>query len=60
MEKAEYEASIEYLPIRVLDHQYYYTEVKVNHKQGAMNLEEQDLYTKKNSFLMVLDRSGSM
>jgi hypothetical protein len=60
MEKVAYEATVEYLPMRVLDHEYYYTEVKVNHKQGGMNVEEKDLYTKKNSFLMILDRSGSM
>lgn len=61
MENAsEYEGKIEYIPLRVLDQEYYYTDVHVTHKGAGLNDEEKDLFTKKNSFLMVLDRSGSM
>lgn len=61
MEKQnDYSGEVKYLPIRVLDQEYYYVDVSVTHKNGALNADQNDLFTKKSSFLMVLDRSGSM
>ena len=56
---SDFEAKIQYTPMRVLDKQYYFTDIKVSRK--IQEGEPQGLQPAKNTtFLMVLDRSGSM
>mmetsp|Transcript_42755 Transcript_42755/g.50107 ORF Transcript_42755/g.50107 Transcript_42755/m.50107 type:complete len:481 (-) Transcript_42755:1748-3190(-) len=51
---------VEYIPLRVLDKEYYVANFKVSQKVDPMTEDEKILFTKKNAFLMILDRSGSM
>ena len=48
------------VPIRVLDKQYFYTEVQIDGPAEDQEMKALSQVSDNNSFLMVLDRSGSM
>lgn len=52
-------AKISYISMRVLDKQYYYTDVKISQPRREEN-EGMNDPSRENAFLMILDRSGSM
>lgn len=56
----KYTADVSYIPVRVLDKMYYVSRFSVTKKAGEYSQDEQILFDRKNAFLMVLDRSGSM
>ena len=55
-----YSAKVDYIPVRVLDKQYYLANFKVSKRAEPTTEDEKLLFARNNSFIMILDQSGSM
>lgn len=55
---SDIQAKVEYIPIKVLDKEYYYANIIVEHENEQLLSKPKE--KPNNSFLMILDRSGSM